>query len=88
MQILDKKGVLTIKLTQDEGRRLRDAAFIARRISKNISDEEWATGLEDAAKYLLDAVHVFCPKTEKLDQQDAETPPVLDEDPAPAKKKK
>lgn len=88
MQILDKKGVLTIKLTQDEGRRLRDAAYITKRIARNIQDEKRSGGLSDAADSILSVVDEFCPKTEKLDQQDADTPPpALEETPAKKAKK-
>lgn len=86
MQIIDRNGVVSVRLTQAEGRRLRDAAYISKRIAANLSDEERAKGLKSSAELVLAVVDEFCPKTEKLDQQDAETPPPALEE-TPAKKK-
>lgn len=74
MQILDRKGVVTIRLTQEEGRRLRDASYIVNRISANLLSEEEALieALDAAAKWIRAAADRFTPakSQEKLDRED------------------
>ena len=50
MQIIDRNGRVTVKLTQAEGRRLRDAAYIAQRAAINETDTEKAAALKSAAR--------------------------------------
>lgn len=78
MQIIDKNGKVTVKLTQHEGRQLRSAAYIAKRIAVNISDTDRAGNLTTGASVMLEAANEFTPEAaqEKLDKQDAETVPV------------
>lgn len=72
MQINAKGGTVTIKLTQAEGRRMRDAAYIATRIAANLPDCERSTKLKQAAEEVLAAANDWCPSQEKLDREDAE----------------
>ena len=77
MQIIDRGGVLNVKLLQAESRRLRDAVYMARRIARNISDEALAKQLNDGADAMFKSVELFStPATaKKQDAQDQETPP-------------
>lgn len=79
MQIIDRGGVLKIILTQAEGRRLRDASYIGKRIASNVDDADRATKLRIAADMFLAAANEFTPAQETLDRQDAEQPPTGDE---------
>jgi len=74
MQINAKGGTVKIRLDQAEGRRMRDAAYIATRIAANLPDSERATKLKQAAEEILTAANDWCPSQDKLDRQDAEPP--------------
>lgn len=78
MQIDDKGGRLVIKLLQAEERRIRDAAYLARRAAINLP------GTDPLAEKLLVAHHALLELCErgttggnkdKLDAQDGEAPP-------------
>lgn len=74
MQIIDRKGTVTIRLTQAEGRRLRDAAYIATRAALNLSDTEKSKALNEAAALMLKCANEYTPESsqEKLNREDAE----------------
>lgn len=74
MQIIDKGGKVKIKLLLDEGRRLRDAAYIARRAAINLGGEP-GKRLEAAAEALLELVEDGIDDLSKLERQDAEAVP-------------
>lgn len=78
MQIIDRGGVLTVKLTGVEGRRLRDAAYITRRIARNLNEEQVGQRLSAAADVLLEVAELFTAPAvaEKQDALDQQTPPV------------
>lgn len=78
MQIIDKHGVVTVKLTQAEGRKFRDAAYLSRRIALNVGGE-LAANLQAAAAVLLQTAGECCPSTAKLDREDAQEPDVADD---------
>lgn len=75
MQIIDKNGVVSVKLTQNEGRRIRDAAYFIQRIAINLTDAERSEQLKAAGATILTAANEFCPSTDKLDKQDEQEPP-------------
>lgn len=79
MQIIDRGGVVTVKLTQAESRRLRDAAYIARRAAINLmpADDPLVLLLQAAHDALLELVGLGTThdNTAKLDREDAERPP-------------
>jgi hypothetical protein len=76
MQIIAKGGSVRIKLTQDEGRRMRDASYIAKRAAVNLSDETQSAELKAAAELILKFANEHTPSQEKLDRQDKQAPDV------------
>lgn len=76
MKIIHKHGEVSISLSQDEGRQMRIAAYIAGNIARNLSDPERSKALDTAAASILAAANEFTPAKaqKKLDQQDAQQP--------------
>lgn len=76
MQIIDRNGTVVIKLTQSEGRRMRDAAYLATRAAVNLSDAEKSEALKKAAELILEFANRNTPvmAQEKLNLQDEEPP--------------
>ncbi len=77
MQIISKASGTKIKLDKAEGRRLRDAAYIAQRIARNIAGQNEATAttpekIFEAASTMLALANVYCPTVETLNREEAE----------------
>lgn len=77
MQIISKANGTKIKLDKAEGRRLRDAAYIAQRIARNISGQNEAPAttpekIFEAAGTMLALANIYCPAVETLNREEAE----------------
>ena len=84
MQINSKSDDVTIKLTQAEGRRLRDASYITSRIANNLPADvsplldDLVQRMKQAAVMLLELADKYTPEKSqrKLNLQDAQQPDV------------
>lgn len=78
MQIIDKGGKVTVKLTQDEGRRLRDASYILAALGRNLPATTKmiiptaAVPLSIIAKHVKTIATIFTPAKSqtRLDHED------------------
>jgi hypothetical protein len=77
MQIIDRNGKVVIRLLQAEERRLRDAAYLAKRAAANLTDQpQLCEKLLVTHHALLElcALGTTGGNKDKLDKQDADLP--------------